>query len=71
MQTSEKSQKKSTNGDLIIFGALEAINLGINLNLDFGFNHTISGVDTESMTQDCGFKINHTSLEFGALVHPA
>jgi hypothetical protein len=47
-QTTEKSQKKSTNGDLIIFGALEAINLGINLNLDFGFNHTISGVDIRS-----------------------
>ena len=31
--------------DLIHFGALEAINSGINLNLDFGFNHTISGVD--------------------------
>jgi hypothetical protein len=22
------------------------------------------------MTQECGFKINHASLEFGALVHP-
>jgi hypothetical protein len=47
-QTSEKSQKKSTNGDLITFGALVAINSGINLNLDFGFNHTISGVFDDS-----------------------
>ena len=31
--------------DLIHFGALEAINPGINLNRDFGFNHTVSGVD--------------------------
>ena len=31
--------------DLIHFGALEAINSGINLNRDFGFNHTVSGVD--------------------------
>ena len=31
--------------DLIHFGALEAINYGINLNRDFGFNHTVSGVD--------------------------
>ena len=26
---------------VIIFGPLEAINSGINLNLDFGFNHTV------------------------------
>ena len=31
--------------DLIHFGALEAINSGINLNRDFGFNHTVSGAD--------------------------
>ena len=31
--------------DLIHFRALEAINLGINLNRDFGFNHTVSEAD--------------------------
>ena len=31
--------------DLIHFGALEAINSGINLIRDFGFNHTVSEAD--------------------------
>ncbi len=31
---------------------LEAINSGITLNLDFGFNHTISGVDLRSRYDD-------------------
>ena len=31
--------------NLIHFGALEAINSGINLNRDCGFNHTVSGAD--------------------------
>ena len=34
--------------NLIHFGALEAINSGINLNRDCGFNHTVSGADLRS-----------------------
>ena len=42
---SHRSLWDAQDTKLIIFGPLEGINSSINLNLDFGFNHTISGVD--------------------------
>ena len=47
LQTSEISQKKSDDrGIKYILELLnEAINSGINLDRDFGFNHTVSGAD--------------------------